>query len=191
MEWRKTHWRVFFAGLVMDLKFLPDNLFYSNLLFFHKILVSYWLHEQFCSSGVWRCSWDELHRSEPCPPGGLQDSRPRPLVFLIQGECIAESITSVMQIVTSAGSLPLPQHSDSCQELICFVCSLKILVLLLLTPVEKEGEPRHLVVFLQCLGYHFGYSQFFLQKWEENIVAGRIWDFFFFFFSPKAYLVMW
>lgn len=140
--------------------------------------------------GVWRCRWDELHCSEPRPPGGLQDSRPRPPVSVIQGECIAWSITSVVQIVTLAGSPPLPQRLDSCQELICFVPSLKSSVLLLLTPVEKEGETRRLVVFLQCLGYHFGYSQLFLQKWEENTVAGSIWDLF--FYPPKACLVvMW
>lgn len=52
--------------------------------------------------GVWRCRWDELHCSEPRPPGGLQDSRPRPPVSVIQGECIARSITSVVQIVTSS-----------------------------------------------------------------------------------------
>lgn len=87
----------------MDLKCLPDNLFYSNLLFYSQgssfLLVTWTV---LLLRGVWCCRWDELHCSEPRPPGGLQDSRPRPPVSVIQGECIAWSITSVVQIVTSS-----------------------------------------------------------------------------------------
>lgn len=82
------------------------------------------------------------------------------------------------EVATLAGPSPLPQHPDSCHECICFVHSLKSLGFPWLTPGEKEGD-QNLVIFLQCLGHHFGDCPLFFQDREENTAAGSIRDLFF------------
>lgn len=69
----------------------------------------------FCHKG-----WDELHWPGPPLPCGLQDPGADPIcaghpvrIWSLEHCCCGR--------VTKAGSSPVPQHPDACQQRICFV----------------------------------------------------------------------
>lgn len=165
---------------------IPSRLsFYSDHLCMYPcqidpLLVPSWL-QPLNSSALWVCcnSWGEMPWPGPHLPAGARTlgqgatCAGHPVRMQSQEHRLCGESSHCSRLVSSTPT------SRQCQELICFVhClthSLKILTFLLRTlqrgseqvvgsPVEKKGERRRLVVFPQCLGHHFGYSQLFLQE---------------------------
>lgn len=197
MQGNKAHRRVFFLSFVMTFQFLPD-LFYSGHLcmcppYFDKVLVPSGdshgtvLLLEFCC----HC-WDELQCSEPHLPGGLQGSvhthyagHPVRMWSLDHYSYGGNSHVS---------SPPLPPASWQLSRAHLFGSLLNVFSKKpsISTAYSAkglkascgqswgEGKGTRMSGSFSCSALAtFWCFQSFLDEWEENIVAGSIWDLFF------------